>query len=140
MVFPLGPIEALPRKATARWPDRPDIEANAAEPLDAGQRHFELFVGCGTNIAPRLQSLRDGNADLTGEVTVAASTETELPPLRAERPSLDRRFGPNRGKLFEYIGDVGTGKAVIAMPPPPSRSKPARRQRVEQGGNAPPAR
>src|SRR5437762_2028142 len=111
----LGPVEALAREAAARRLERANVETDGHEPVRAHRRYVELFLRRRDDEAARLQAAGNGDADLAGEVVVAAAAEAKFARLRAQRLAPDRLPRADRGELLECLRDVGARQPIVAM-------------------------
>ena len=63
-----------------------------------------------------LQTVRDGNAETSGEMIVATPGEPQLLCLSRERLPPDRPCCWNRREMLERLRDMSTGKPVVTVP------------------------
>src|SRR5579883_583384 len=111
----LGPVEALPGESAAGRPQRLDVEAEAAEPSRASGGDVEFLILRRDDKALLLQRACRGDAQLAGEMIVAAAGEAQLARLRRPRLAPDRLGRPDRGEMLQRLCDMRASEPVIAM-------------------------
>src|SRR5436190_4523452 len=110
MVGALGPVETLAGDAATCRLERMNVEADGCEPFRADGRYLELFLRRRDDEPARLQAAGDRDADLPGEVIVAAAAKPKLARLRAQGLAPDRHVRADRGELLERVCDMGASQ------------------------------
>src|SRR5207237_2595935 len=116
MMLALRAIQTLARQPALRWLERRDVEAERGEPFGAGRSHLEPLLRSRAQKAAFDQGLRQRDAELAGEMVVAAAAKAQLARLRRQRLAADRLVRAKRPQLLQRLGDMRAGEAIIAMP------------------------